>query len=82
MRLTLIVAVLLLLIPHAYAYDYWNDIRHSALLPDSTVTIRAENVHGAGVENYALYSQGGVQEVIAAHVLDGPSTIAATVPMR
>jgi hypothetical protein len=80
MKLMLMLAVLLFLVPHAYAYDYWNDIRHSALLPDSTVTIRAESIHGTGVENYALYNQGGVQEASMTHILDGPSTIAATVP--
>lgn len=64
----------------SYAYDHWNDIRYSALLPDSTVTIRVENVSGAGVVNYALYKEGEVQEIEMTSIIDGPSTLTATVP--
>lgn len=64
----------------AYAYQYWNDIRFSALMPDSTVTIRVENPLGAGVENYLLYSNNGVQEEPMVTIIDGPSTVSAVVP--
>jgi len=80
MRRALIAAVLLLLGSHAWAYDYWNDIRYSALLPDSTMIIRTENVYGAGISNYALYNEGGVQEAEMAPIIDGASTVSAAVP--
>ncbi|MGD9403417.1 MAG: hypothetical protein PVF95_14255, partial [bacterium] len=80
MRRALIAAVLLLLGSHAWAYDYWNDIRYSALLPDSTMIIRTENVYGAGISNYALYNEGGVQEAEMATIIDGASTVSAAVP--
>jgi len=80
MRIAVLAVFLLLLCSHAHAYQYWNDIRHSALLPDSTVSIRAENVSGAGVENYLLYNEGGVQEVTMSPMVDGPSTLQAAAP--
>lgn len=62
------------------AYQFWNEIRYSALLPDSTVTIRVENSSGAGVENFLLYLDNGVQEEGMELVSDGPSTLSARVP--
>ena len=64
----------------AHAYEYWNNIRHSSLLPDNTVNIRVENPTGAGTENFLLYASGGIQEDAMAQILDGPSTLSATVP--
>jgi hypothetical protein len=64
----------------AGAYDYWNFIRYSALLPDSTVTVRMENPSGASFENYLLYRQGNVVEEPMTLVPDGPSTLECTVP--
>jgi len=64
----------------AHAYDYWNDIRHSALLPGNTVNIRMENPKGAGVENFLLYASGGILEQAMTPIADGPSTLSATVP--
>lgn len=80
MRRAVIAAILLFLGSQAWAYDYWNDVRHSALLPDSTMDMRTENINGAGIDNYALYNEGGVQEVEMAPVTDGPSTVSASVP--
>jgi hypothetical protein len=69
-----------LFVSSANGYQYWNDIRNSALLPDSTITIKVENPAGAGVENYLLYSSGGIQEEGMTLISDGPSTLSATVP--
>ncbi len=80
MRVTAIVILILLLCSHANAYQYWNDIRHSALLPDTTIAIRVENVSGAGVENYALYRDSGIQEELMIAIPDGPSTLTADLP--
>jgi hypothetical protein len=80
MRLTTLAVFVLVFFSHAHPYQYWNEIRHSALLPDSTVTIRVENVYGGGVENYMLYSDGDVIEEAMTPIVDGPSTISATVP--
>jgi hypothetical protein len=63
----------------AYGYTYWNDIRHSALLPDTTVTVRVENPTGTGVENYLLYAGSEILEEPMIPILDGPSTLQATV---
>jgi hypothetical protein len=64
----------------AHAYDYWNDIRHSALLPGNTVNIRMENPAGAGIENFLLYANGGIFEQTMTPIADGPSTLSGTVP--
>lgn len=64
----------------AYGYTHWNDIRHSALLPDTTVTVRVENPTGTEVENYLLYAVGEILEEPMIPLLDGPSTLEATVP--
>jgi hypothetical protein len=64
----------------AEAYEHWNDIRHSALLPDDDVTVRVESPSGAGVQNYLLFGGNGIEETAMTSVLDGPSTVAATVP--
>lgn len=83
MRLLLLTALgtcLMLSGSSASAYTYWNHIRHSALLPDSTITVRVESPTGAGVSNYILYQSGGVLEEPMTEVADGPSTVAADVP--
>jgi hypothetical protein len=68
------------LISDTHAYDYWNDFRRSALLPDSTITVRIENPTGAGVENSIIYAAAGVVEEEMTPALDGPSTVEANVP--
>jgi len=64
----------------AEAFTFWNDFRSSALFPDESVTIRVENPQGPGLVNSILYAQNGVQEVPLVPILDGPSTLEATVP--
>ncbi|MFZ1946345.1 MAG: FlgD immunoglobulin-like domain containing protein [bacterium] len=64
----------------AQASEYWNDLRRSALLPDSTITVRIESPAVPGAENSIIYSAGGVVEQAMVVVLDGPSTLEATVP--
>ena len=64
----------------AHAYQYWNDIRHSALLPDSTIVVRVENPSGAGIENYLLYAGAGIVEQVMTPLVDGPSTVSAVAP--
>jgi hypothetical protein len=73
-------AVALLALPRAAAFDWWNDTRHSALLPDARVTVRTESPSGAGAQNFLLYAAGGVQEEPMASIADGPSTVQGTVP--
>jgi hypothetical protein len=80
MRRLLPLLALLLFVPSARGYLYWNDIRHSALLPDETVEVRVENPTGSGEENYVLYEGTGVQELEMTPVIDGPSTLEAAVP--
>lgn len=70
----------LLLVPPTHAYQYWNDIRHSALLPDSSVTVRIENPSGAGIENYILYEGAVVEQAEMTPIIDGPATLSAVVP--
>ena len=64
----------------AHAFDYWNGVRHSALLPGNNVNIRMENPAGAGVENFLLYADGGIIEQAMTPIQDGPSTLSGTVP--
>lgn len=71
-------AALLSLVGPADAFTYWNDLRHGALLPDGSVTIRVENPQGAA--NSILWADGGIQDAPMAAVSDGPSTVEATVP--
>ena len=80
MKIAMLAICLLLFSSYAHAYQYWNDIRYSALLPDSTVMIRVENVSGPGVENYLLFNEGGVQEMAMSPAVDGPSTLQSIVP--
>jgi hypothetical protein len=61
-------------------YTYWNYPRHSALLPGQSVTIRTENPSGSGIQNDLLYEGSGISAIPMTPVLDGPSTITATVP--
>jgi len=76
----IMLVLLLLIATQAFGFQYWNDIRHSALLPDDTVTIRTETPSGAGIDNFLLYSDGTVQESPLMSVIDGPATVEATVP--
>jgi hypothetical protein len=69
-----------MMISSAHGFQYWNQIRNSALLPGNTVNIRMENPSGAGIENYLLYAASGIQEQMMAVITDGPSTLSATVP--
>jgi hypothetical protein len=78
-RATLVI-LLLTLAFRAHGYQYWNDIRHSALLPGDSITIRVENPAGTGIENFLLYAGTGVEEAVMTHIADGPSTLTATVP--
>ena len=78
--LTLTLLAGLLAASPAEAFTYWNDIRASALLPGDSVTIRTESARGPGLVNTILFAQNGVQEAPLSAVLDGPSTLAATVP--
>jgi hypothetical protein len=73
----LVIAGLLLALPTG-AFTYWNDLRHSALLPDGTVTIRVENPQGAS--SSILWADGGIQGAPMAAVSDGPGTLEATLP--
>ncbi len=80
MRRVGLAACILLICSQVHAYRYWNDIRSSALLPDSTITVRVENLSGAGVENYLLYNEMGIQESAMSLAVDGPATLQAAVP--
>lgn len=80
MRRLLAITCLLLLAVPAQSYQYWNDIRSSASLPDTTLVIRLENPSGPGVENYLLYDESGIEESVMSPVLDGPSTLSAIAP--
>jgi hypothetical protein len=72
--------LLLLISTQASAYTYWNEIRHSALLPDESVTVRVENPFGGGIDNFLLYSAAAITAEPMMPILDGPSTLSATVP--
>ncbi len=72
--------LLLLAVTPADGYEHWNDIRHSALLPDDTLVVRMENPNGGGAENYVLYDNSGIIEGLMSHSVDGPSTLQAIVP--
>ncbi len=81
MRRVLAAICVMLIGSTAHAYDYWNSLRHSSLLPGNTVSIRMENPSGAGAENFILYdTDTGITEEAMAPLLDGPSTLSATVP--
>jgi len=80
MRRAALSVLALALTSQAHAYGHWNDVRHSALLPDDSITVRVENPSGAGVENYLLFAGNGIEEEAMIAVPDGPSTVAATVP--
>ncbi len=80
MRRAALAALVLALATQAHAYAHWNDLRHSALLPGDSITVRVESPSGAGVENYLLFAGDGIEEQAMTPVLDGPSTAAATVP--
>jgi hypothetical protein len=80
MRKMTLACLIVAIASQTHAYSYWNDIRYSALLPGGAVTVRMENPTGGGAANRILYAEGGVQELDMAPVLDGPSTLEATVP--
>lgn len=80
MRRLLFTLCVVLAAPPAHAFDYWNDIRHSALLPGNNVNIRMENPAGAGIENFLLYANGGIIEQAMTPIQDGPSTLSGTAP--
>lgn len=80
MKAKLLALLLLVSASSADGFQYWNNVRHSALLPDETVTIRTENPSGAGISNYLLYEASGVNEEAMTPIADGPSTVTATVP--
>ncbi|MEJ2720366.1 MAG: T9SS type A sorting domain-containing protein [bacterium] len=81
MRLFVVtICALLTMISSAHGFQYWNEIRNSALLPGNAVNVRVENLTGAGVENYLLYAASGIQEQVMTAITDGPSTLSATVP--
>ena len=67
MRYLMLLLVVALALP-AQGYQYWNDIRHSASLPDTTVVVRVENPSGAGVDNYLLYEGSEVLETFVLRV--------------
>jgi hypothetical protein len=64
----------------AHGHAYWNEIRHSAGLPEGRIEIRMENPGNGGTQNYLLYPGTGVEEVAMDLIPDGPSTLAATAP--
>jgi len=81
MRRLLLTLLVILIAVSAYGFDFWNDIRHTAPLPDDTVLVRMENPSGAGQENYVLYDDGAaVVEGLMSSEADGPSTLKAIVP--
>jgi hypothetical protein len=80
MRAWVVAFCLLSLGSPAKGSAYWNQIRHSARLPDGRVTIRAENPTGAGTSNALLYLSSSVEEQTMLAVPDGPSTVEGTVP--
>ena len=80
MRIMALAIWLIVLGSEAHGYTYWNDMRHSALLPDNSITLRVENPSGAGVQNYLLLAGSGIQEAAMTPIIDGPSTVSATVP--
>jgi hypothetical protein len=73
-------ALVLALFVNAGAYEHWNDIRHSALLPGDSIAVRVESPSGPGVENYVLFAGSGIEEVPMFAIDDGPSTVSATIP--
>ena len=80
MRGSAFAVLILACLAQAQGYAFWNYLRHSALLPGQNVTIRAENPSGSGIQNYLLYEGSGITATPMSPVLDGPSTITATVP--
>ncbi|MBD3334238.1 MAG: hypothetical protein GF355_01875, partial [Candidatus Eisenbacteria bacterium] len=80
MRRLMFLATIMLSITPAIAYEYWNNVRHSALLPDDHMSFRVENPSGAGVENALLYENDGIAEEPMTPIQDGPATVTATVP--
>lgn len=80
MRIIALTGCLLMLSSGAFGYTHWNNVRHSALLPNGEIAVRVENVQGTGVENYILYAGAGIMEEAMVPLLDGPSTLSAEVP--
>ena len=80
MRGLMLAACFIAFASQAQGYAYWNDLRHSALLPDTAVAVRVENPTGTGVENYLLYAGSEVLEEPMTPIVNGPSTVSAVVP--
>ncbi len=73
-------ALVLALFVNAGAYEHWNDIRHSALVPGDSIAVRVESPSGPGIDNYLLFAASGIDEVPMLAIEDGPSTVSATIP--
>ncbi|NLP06004.1 hypothetical protein GX411_08660 [Candidatus Fermentibacteria bacterium] len=81
MKVLSVVGFLIACSAQAQGYQYWNFLRHSALLPGQNMTFRVENPSGSGIQNYLLYEgASGVSSVPMSYVLDGPMTVTASVP--
>ncbi len=81
MKFLLHVVGLFVCTAQAQGYQYWNFLRHSALLPGQNMTFRVENPSGSGSQNFLLYEgASGVSSAPMSYVLDGPMTVTATVP--
>ena len=80
MRAWFLALCLLSLGSQVEGFTYWNQIRHSARLPDGRVTIRTENPTGTMTSNALLYLSASVEEQEMSPVPDGPSTVEGTVP--
>ncbi len=81
MRSLAVLLGLITCVVQAQGYQFWNYLRHSALLPGQTMTFRVENPSGSGIQNFLLYEgASGVASTTMSYVLDGPMTVTATVP--
>jgi len=80
MRTAAVILLLLVAASPSQGYQYWNEVRHSALLPEQSVTIRVENLSGVGIENYILFADDGIVEMPMDPIRDGPSTLSQSVP--
>jgi hypothetical protein len=65
----------------AQGYQFWNFLRHSAMIPGQNMVFRVENPSGSGMQNFILYEgASGVSSAPMSPVTDGPMTVTATVP--
>jgi hypothetical protein len=79
-KLLILLCTTLALAPQARGFTYWNDFRVSALLPGNQLTVRVENPQGPGLAQSILYADSGIQTMGQTGVVDGASTLEATVP--